>query len=95
MDAYPRSTIGDMIDSTTIHWFRVDGVDFELWRAVLDVADNGDEITLDVWRQAGQDEWGFDVSTEIYGEIADGESSSLEGAKAKALAEAMTFDPAD
>ncbi|MGE4278182.1 MAG: hypothetical protein AB7G62_01260 [Magnetospirillum sp.] len=82
-----------MIDSTPAQWFRVDGVDFEMWRARLTCADNNDEITLDVWCQDG-DEWGFDVSTEIYGEIASGTALTLDGAKAKAMEAAAVEYPA-
>ena len=56
-----------------------------MWRAALDLADNGDESILDVWHQADDEEWQFDVSTEIYGEIANGSAMTIEGAKAKAL----------
>lgn len=80
---FPRSSIGDIIDSTAAQWFRVDGVDFEMWRCTFD--SENDEVTLDVWFQADEGQWCFDVSTEIYGEIVNGFAMTMDGAKAKAL----------
>lgn len=91
-DDFPKSSVGDMIDNATIRWFRVDGVDFEMWRAVFDI--DRDETILDVWRQGGDEDWSFDISTEVYGEIATGTAMTLEGAKTKALEAAAIEYPA-
>lgn len=42
-------------------------------------------MILDVWFQADEDQWHFDVSTEIYGEIANGFAMTMDCAKAKAM----------
>ena len=76
-------SIRDVIDHTTISWFRVDDVDFEMWRAIFDL--NKDKTTLSVWYQNDDDNWEFDVSTEVYGEIASGNAITLDSAKSKSV----------